>query len=180
VIQVLPKDSLEEGVNMTGLMEQFKKLPEVEFVQMDMQWVERLRSIMLIAGRGVALISVLLSLAVAFITGNTIRLELQNRQEEVYISKLVGATQSFIQRPFLYAGFWLGFLGGFVAWLIVTLMLLILQEPVEHLSKLYDGAFQLLFMSFSEFILLLMISSSLAVLGAWAVLHYQLQKIRPE
>lgn len=180
VIQVLPKNALENNDDIDKLMVEFKQLPQVDFVQVDMQWVERVQTIMLIAGRGVSLVSLLLGFAVTFITGNTIRLELQNRQDEVFISKLVGATHSFIQRPFLYTGFWLGFIGGFLAWLIVTIMLLILEDPVEKLSTLYNASFELLFLSFSEFILLLMISSSAAVLGAWAVLHYQLRRLKPE
>jgi cell division transport system permease protein len=161
-------------------MDEFKQLPQVEFVQVDMQWVERLQTIMLIASRGVMVVSVLLGFAVTFITGNTIRLELQNRQDEVFISKLVGATHAFIQRPFLYTGFWLGFIAGFSAWLIITIMLLILENPVEKLSNLYNSSFELLFLSFSEFILLLMVASALAVLGSWVVLYYQLRQIKPQ
>jgi cell division transport system permease protein len=180
VIQVLPKNALESNEEIDKLMAEFKQLPQVDFVQVDMQWVEKLQTIMLIASRGVMLVSLLLGFAVTFITGNTIRLELQNRQDEVFISKLVGATQSFIQRPFLYTGFWLGFIAGFLAWLIITIMLLILESPVEKLSTLYNGSFELLFLSFSEFILLLMIASTLAVLGSWAVLHYQLRQLKPQ
>lgn len=180
VIQILPKHALENNDDIEKLMADFKQLPQVDFVQVDMQWVERLQTIMLIASRGVTLVSFLLGFAVTFITGNTIRLELQNRQDEVFISKLVGATHAFIQRPFLYAGFWLGFIAGFSAWLIVTVMLLILKSPVEKLSTLYNSSFELLFLSFSEFILMLMISSLLAVLGSWAVLHYQLRQLKPQ
>lgn len=179
VIQVMPKNALENNEDIEKLMADFKQLPQVDFVQVDMQWVARLQTIMLIASRGVTLVSLLLGFAVTFITGNTIRLELQNRQDEVFISKLVGATHSFIQRPFLYTGFWLGFIAGFLGWLIVTIMLLILESPVEKLSTLYSSSFELLFLSFSEFILLLMISSLLAVLGSWAVLHYQLRQLKP-
>lgn len=180
VIQVLPKDVLDSREALDNLMAEFKRMPEVDFVQVDMQWVERLQAIMRIASRGVTVVSVLLGFAVTFITGNTIRLELHNRKEEVFISKLVGATNSFIQRPFLYTGFWLGFIAGFSAWLIVTIMLLILESPVEQLSSLYNSSFELLYLSFSEFILMLMLSSGLAVLGSWAVLHYQLRLIKPE
>lgn len=180
VIQVLPKDVLDSREALDNLMAEFKRMPEVEFVQVDMQWVERLQAIMRIASRGVTVVSVLLGFAVTFITGNTIRLELHNRKEEVFISKLVGATNAFIQRPFLYTGFWLGFIAGFSAWLIVTIMLLILESPVEQLSSLYNSSFELLYLSFSEFILMLMLSSGLAVLGSWAVLHYQLRLIKPE
>ncbi len=180
VIQVLPKNALEHSEDIEKLMADFKQLPQVEFVQVDMQWVARLQTIMLIASRGVLLVSLLLGCAVTFITGNTIRLELQNRQDEVFISKLVGATHAFIQRPFLYTGFWLGFIAGFLGWLIVTVMLLILESPVEKLSTLYNSSFELLFLSFSEFLLLLMISAALAVLGSWVVLHYQLRQLKPQ
>ena len=180
VIQVLPKHVLDNREALDQLMAEIKQIPQVELVQVDMQWVERLQAIMLIASRGVMVVSVLLGFAVTFITGNTIRLELQNRQDEVYISKLVGATHAFIQRPFLYTGFWLGFIAGFSAWLIVTVMLLILETPVEKLSALYSGSFELLFLSFGEFILLLMMTSVLAVLGSWIVLHYQLRQIKPQ
>ncbi|WGS84174.1 permease-like cell division protein FtsX [Methylomonas sp. UP202] len=180
VIQVQPKHTLESNADIETLMAEFKQLPQVDFVQVDMQWVARLQTIMTIASRGVMLVSLLLGFAVTFITGNTIRLELQNRQDEVYISKLVGATNAFIQRPFLYTGFWLGFIAGFLGWLIVTVMLLILESPVEKLSVLYNSAFELLFLSFGEFLLLLTISSALAVCGAWVVLHYQLRLLKPE
>ncbi|AEG01521.1 permease-like cell division protein FtsX [Methylomonas methanica] len=180
VIQVLPKDVLDNREALDALMAEFKQMPQVDFVQVDMQWVERLQAIMRIASRGVTLVSVLLGFAVTFITGNTIRLELHNRQDEVFISKLVGATHAFIQRPFLYTGFWLGFIAGFSAWLIITIMLLIVETPVEKLSGLYNSSFQLLYLSFSEFILLLMMASGLAVLGSWAVLHYQLRQLKPQ
>lgn len=180
VVQVLPKNVLDSREALDSLVAEFRQMPEVDFVQVDMQWVERLQAIMRIASRGVTVVAVLLGFAVTFITGNTIRLELHNRQDEVFISKLVGATHSFIQRPFLYTGFWLGFIAGFSAWLIVTIMLLILEGPVEKLSSLYNSSFQLLYLSFSEFILMLMMASGLAVLGSWAVLHYQLRLIKPE
>jgi cell division transport system permease protein len=179
VIQVLPKDVLDNRTSIDNLMVEFKQIPQVEFVQVDMQWVERLQAIMLIASRGVTVVGVLLGFAVTFITGNTIRLELHSRQDEVLISKLVGATHAFIQRPFLYTGFWLGFIAGFSAWLIITIMLLILESPVETLSAMYNSSFELLYLSFSEFILMLMIASLLAVLGSWAVLHYQLRRLKP-
>jgi len=132
-----------------------------------------------IADRGVFLVSLLLGFAVTFITGNTIRLELHNRQDEVLISKLIGATDAFIQRPFLYTGLWLGLLGGFFGWLIVSIVLLILKNPVEKLSSLYNSGFELQFLSFFEFISLLILASLLAMLGSWAVMVYQLRRIRP-
>ncbi len=179
VIQVLPKNVLISSDEIGKLMSEFKQLPQVDFVQIDMQWVERLQTILTIADRGVFLVSLLLGFAVTFITGNTIRLELHNRQDEVLISKLIGATDAFIQRPFLYTGLWLGLLGGFLGWLIISIVLLILKNPVEKLSSLYNSGFELQFLSFFEFISLLILASLLAMLGSWAVMVYQLRRIRP-
>ncbi|MBS3964718.1 MAG: permease-like cell division protein FtsX [Methylomonas sp.] len=180
LIQVQPKHALDDKAAVEALLTELRQIPQVEFVQIDMQWVSRLQAVMAIASRSVAIVGVLLGLAVIFITGNTIRLELQDRRNEVYIAKLVGATNGFIQRPFLYAGFWLGLIAGVIAWIIVTLMLVIVESPVEKLSSLYDGSFELMYISFSEFMLLLMMTSTLAVLGSWAVVHYQLRQIKPQ
>jgi cell division transport system permease protein len=180
VIQVLPRNTLENNDEVNKLLTEFKQMPQVALVQVDMQWMERLQTIMTIASRGVTLVAILLSFAVTFITGNTIRLELQNRQNEVFISKLVGATLAFIQRPFLYTGFWLGFLSGFLGWVVITIMLFLIESPVEKLSSLYSSNYQLLFLSFSEFLLLLLISSFLAILGAGVVLHVQLRQLKPQ
>ena len=122
----------------------------------------------------------MLGLAVFFIAGNTIRLEIHNRRDEIIIAKLVGATNGFIQRPFLYTGFWIGFLSGVVAWFIVTFMMLILRQSVENLSGLYEGAFHLLFFSYLETLILLATSTLLAVVGSWLVLHIQIKQLQPE
>lgn len=180
VIQVLPKNSLENEQAIEALLVTLKQEAEVDFAQLDMRWVERLQSIMEVARRGVMSLSLLLGVAVLFITGNTIRLELHNRRDEVVIAKLVGATDGFIQRPFLYSGFWMGFFSGVAAWFIVTVTMLILKQPVEKLSGLYDGAFHILFLGFAETLALLAISSVLGVAGSWIVLHFQLQKLKPE
>ncbi len=180
VIQVLPTNIFEDSVEVQQLIDALGRLDEVELVQMDMRWVQRLQSIVDLAKRGVFLLSIVLSLAVLFIMGNTIRLELENRRDEVLIAKLVGATYAFIQRPFLYTGFWFGGFAGLSAWIIVSLILLGLQEPIEHLSLLYDGKFTVLFLSVSESLILLFVASILGVTGAWIVLHYQLRQMTLE
>ncbi len=122
----------------------------------------------------------LLPLPVFFIAGNTIRLEIHDRRNEIIIAKLVGATNGFIQRPFLYTGFWIGFLSGVLAWFLVTFILLILRPAVENISGLYEGAFHLLFFTYSETFMLLLSSTGLAVVGSWLVLHFQIKQLRPE
>jgi len=180
VIQVLPKNSLANEQALETLLDDFKRSAEVDFAQMDMQWVKRLQSIMEVARCGVTLLSLLLGVGVLFITANTIRLELHNRRDEVVIAKLVGATNGFIHRPFLYSGFWIGFFSGVAAWFIVTIIMLILKYPVEKLSGLYDDAFHVQFLGFTETLALLFISSVLGVVGSWIVLHFQLRQLKPE
>lgn len=179
VIEVLPKNSLEDKKGVQKLLESFRQSPEVDFAEADMQWVERLQSMIDLARRGSILLSFMLGIAVLFITGNTIRLELNSRQEEVLIAKLVGATNAFIQRPFLYCGFWLGFMSGVLAWFIVTVLMLILRQSVEKLSELYQGIFHIMFLGFTETMCLIFISSMLGVVGSWLVLFCQLRLTNP-
>ena len=180
VIQVLPRNTLSSSKEVQQLVSELEQLEEVDIAQMDMQWVQRLQSMMALVQQGVILLSGILSFAVLFIMGNTIRLELEDRRDEVLIAKLVGATHAFIQRPFLYTGFWLGFFGGAMAWFIVTVIMLVLKSPIERLSELYDNSYEVLFLNFSESLILLFISSLLGVLGSWIVLHYQLKQMKLE
>lgn len=180
VLEVQPKDTLSDKTALIKLFETLKKSTEVDFAQMDMAWVERLQSIVATARISAILLAALLGLAVFFIAGNTIRLEIHDRRQEIIIAKLVGATNGFIQRPFLYTGFWIGFLSGVAGWFIVTAMMLILRQSVENLSGLYSGAFHLMFFSYTETFVLLALSSLLAVVGSWLVLHFQIKQLQPE
>ncbi len=180
VIQVLPKNSLEDKQGLEDLLKSFEQSPEVDFAQMDLQWIERLQSIMAVARLFATLLNLMLGGAVLFIIGNTIRLELHTRRDEVVIAKLVGATNGFIRRPFLYTGFWIGFISGVSAWFVVTTLMLVLRQSVEKLSGLYGDSFHLLFLNFTQTVALIGISSALGVLGSWAVLIYQLQHTKSE
>ncbi|MDO9212643.1 MAG: permease-like cell division protein FtsX [Methylococcales bacterium] len=180
VLQVLPKNSLQDKQELERLFKTVEEFKEVDYAQVDMQWVERLQSIVEVARCGTALFSFMIGIGVLFIIGNTIRLELHNRRDEVMISKLVGATNSFIRRPFLYTGFWIGFISGISAWFINAILMLILRQPVEKLSGLYEGDLHLVFLSFTETVELLAIASFLGIFSSWAVLIVQLRHTRPE
>jgi cell division transport system permease protein len=180
VLEILPRNTMEDPKELDNLMQHFQKSVEVDFAQMDRQWFDRLHAIIKLARRGMISLSLLLGAGVLFVTGNTIRLELHNRRDEVVIAKLVGATNAFIQRPFLYTGFWIGFFSGVLAWFIVTVIMLALWLGVEDLSLLYEGSFHLLFLNYSETMALLAISSGLSVLASWLVLTYQLRQLKPE
>ncbi len=180
VLQVFPKNTLQDKQQLENLFNTVKKFNEVDYAQVDMQWVERLQSMVEVACRGTVLFSFMIGLGVLFIIGNTIRLELHNRRDEIMISKLVGATNSFIRRPFLYTGFWIGFISGVSAWFIVAILMLILRQPVEKLSGLYEGDLHLIFLSVTDTLALLAISSLLGIFSSWAVLLFQLRHTRPE
>ncbi len=179
VLQVLPVAKSMDAAAIKRLMDKLERYPAVDFAQLDMLWVKRLQSISALLQRTVMVLNSLLAVAIIFIMGNTIRLELQNRREEVLIAKLVGATHAFVQRPFIYTGFWLGLFAGVLAWILITLVVFVLSEPVENIASLYQGQFELLFLSLTETLGLLAVSALLGVLGAWAVLFYQLRQIRP-
>lgn len=180
VIQIMPKSGSSDKKKLESLVQGFQQLEQVDLAQMDMLWEERLQSIVALAENGFTVLSVILGFAVLFIVGNTIRLELHSRREEVIIARLVGATDSFIQRPFLYSGFWIGLISGVIALFIVALAMLILWHSVETLSALYGGRIHLKFFSFFGVVKLILISSALGVLGSWAVLHFQLRHTVPE
>lgn len=180
VLQVLPKNSLQDKQELERLLKTVEKLKEVDYAQVDMQWVERLQSIVEVVRCGTALFSFMIGIGVLFIIGNTIRLELHNRRDEVMISKLVGATNGFIRRPFLYTGFWIGFISGISAWFINAILMLILRQPVEKLSGLYEGDLHLVFLSFTETVELLTVASFLGIFSSWAVLIVQLRHTRSE
>jgi len=180
VIQILPESMSLNDDLISELIAKLEKLPEADFVQMDMAWLKRLQAIIQVANRGGLILSVILALGILFITGNTIRLELQNNRDEIQIAQLVGATHAFIRRPFLYSGFWYGLIAGVVAWILVSLMILLIQQPLDKLIGLYDGQFSMRFFSVKETLMLLMISIGLGVVGAWMVLHQQIQQLRLE
>jgi len=179
VISIKPKDSLERPEDVEKLLAELKKSPETDFVQLDMEWMRKLHAMLAIAQRSIGVFGTLLSLAVLFIVGNTIRLELQDRQEEIAVTKLMGATDGFIRRPFLYTGFWYGLLGGVIAWLLVTFLLLLIRGPVHRLAELYGGRYELAFLSVSESAFLIALSSALGVVGSLAVVSYHLRKLEP-
>jgi len=179
VLQVTPVNTITEPYQLKQLLIQLKSEQVVDFTQLDMAWVSRLQAIMQIANRAVFLISGLLAVAVIFITGNTIRLELQSRYDELVVEKLVGATNAYICLPFLYSGFWFGFISGLFAGCIISLIVLVLETPIDKLLLLYQSQFQLQFVSFFEFLILLLSASGLGILGALAVVSYQLQLVKP-
>ena len=180
VLQVMPKNSLGDKNQLEELRQEFQQDENVDTVDMDMLWVERLQSIMGLVHSGLTMLKFVLLVSALFIAGNTIRLELHSRREEVIIAKLVGATNGFIQRPFIYSGFLMGFISGVIAWFIVTVMMFMMRQSVNELSELYGGDFHLVFFSFADTFCLVFASAALGMLASWSVLKYQLRHTIPE
>lgn len=179
VIILQPEASQNESATLSALVERLKKMPEVEFAQLDMEWLQRLRTINETGERGITILTILLSLSVLLVIGNTIRLAILNRQTEIKVIKLVGGTNAFVRRPFLYTGFWYGLIGGIIAWLTLLLTLLTISGPVNRLAALYDSQFSLHWLSGQMFIALPLFGLLLGVLGAWLAVGRHLNDIEP-
>ena len=180
VLMVKPHDSLLSTQQLKPLADRLQKLPEVDQVQLDFQWVERLNQIIALGKRGALLLSVLLAIAVLLVVGNTIRLTIFNRREEILVTKLIGATNQFIRRPFLYTGFWYGVLGAILSILLITLLFLLIGGPVEELARLYNSPFHLSGMSFLDAFIVFACAVSLGLVGSWIAVTRHIRTIEPE
>lgn len=165
---------------LTALLEDLKNYPQVEHAQLDLEWIKRLNGIIDIIQRGLLVAVALLAIAVILVVGNTIRLEIENRRDEIIITKLFGATHAFIRRPFLYDGMWFGFLGGLLSCALVFAMLWLLSEPVAHLITLYSSDFEPVYPAPLEMMGCILFGSLLGYLGAWTAVTQHLYKIEPE
>ena len=162
-----------------NLLNQLQAMPEVAIAKLDTEWLERLYTIIDIARRSVAIITILFACAVLLIIGNTIRLDIQNRYQEIIVTKLIGATDAFIRRPFLYGGIWYGLLGGILSWLIVEIGYLAISGPLARLNLLYKSDMSLITFSFQDFIVLIASSTLLGLAGSWIAVARHLNQIEP-
>jgi cell division transport system permease protein len=175
---VHPADGLATDVEALG--QAISALPQAEVVQVDTEWVTRLRAMLALAGRLVDFATALLGLAVAIVVGNTIRLEINNRSVEIEVTKLVGGTDAFIRRPFLYLGLCYGLAGALAALLIIGLGLLLLGPPVQRVAALYGSSFSLAGLSLAESATLLAGGAFLGWAGAGLAAARHLRAIEPK
>lgn len=165
--------------SMRLLEEELGNLPETDFVQVDTEWVRRFHAILDILERAVMIGAVLLGAAILVIIGNTIRLDIQNRREEIEVTKLIGASDAFVRRPFLYSGFWYGLCGGFLALALVWYGLYALEEPVARLSGLYESAFIVLGLDARESFSIIAAGIGLGLAGSWIAATRHMRRIEP-
>jgi cell division transport system permease protein len=169
-----------EGTDLAAFAQEMEALPEVDAALFDFQWLERFRQLLRIGRWSVVVVGMLLSLAVVLIVGNTVRLDIENRRREIEVIQLLGATNGFIRRPFLYGGFWFGLLGGSLAVIVVAVATAILGAPVAALADAYNSPFRLDPLSATESVQLVIIGATIGWLGSWLAVSRQLAQEQPE
>jgi cell division transport system permease protein len=164
---------------LEALRAEAARWPQVEHVQLDAEWARRLDAALGVAQLLVGLLAVLLGLALVAVTFNTIRLQILTRRDEIEVAKLIGATNAFIRRPFLYLGTLQGLAGGLAAWAIVAVAGMTLNLQLTELATLYDTAFRLDPLSWRDAGILLGLSGALGWLGSWLSVSRHLWQIEP-
>ena len=178
VVVIQPRDGRKAVLQQ--LQEELSQLQEVDQAVLDMVWVERLAAYVELANRLVLVLGCLLALSVLLVVGNTIRLSIENRKDEIQVAKLVGATDSWVQRPFIYTGFWFGLLGTAIAWLFIQISLLLISTPVSEIAALYQSGFDLQGLGFSDSLILVIAGVLLGLLGAKLAVSRHLREIEPK
>jgi cell division transport system permease protein len=178
VLLVLPANATPPAT-LEKLQTELQLEPLVAEVRIDMQWVKRLQQLIALAERVVIALAGLLALGLVLVIGNTIRLAIENRREEILVVKLVGGTNAYIRRPFLYTGLWFGLGGGIVAVLILSAGLHWLKVPVATLTELYQSHFRLQGLGFIGNLQLILLTGLMGVVGAWTAVSRHLAQIEP-
>ena len=179
VLHVRPRAEDSSPAALESLRRYFSAWPEVDLVQLDSEWVMRFNAILEVMRRLLLIAAALLGLGVLAVIGNTIRLEIQGRRAEIEVTKLVGGSNSFVRRPFLYTGVLYGVGGALLAWGIVAIAVAVLGESVTSLARLYGSRYVLRGPSRDDIGVLLGAGAVLGWLGAWISAARHLRSIEP-
>lgn len=163
-------DQLKQQVAAEGLVDE---------VVLDMDWVKKLKAMMALGQQVVLGLAALLGLGILLAVGNTIRLEIENRRDEIVVIKLVGGTNGFVRRPLLYTGVWYGFLGAVLACVLSSSAMASLQGPVASLAMAYQSEFTLAGIGVRGVCVLLASGVGLGLVGAWLAIARHLSAIEP-
>jgi cell division transport system permease protein len=164
---------------VTTLRDFLAQQPGVVEAQLDLEWLQRLNAVVSFALRLTYLLALLLGLGVLLVIGNTVRLSIENRRAEIVVIKLVGGTDAWVSRPFLYTGFWYGMGGGIVALALVGFSLMVLSGPVSRLISAYESDFDVIGLGLSQGFLVLIVAAVLGLAGAWISVLRHLRAIEP-
>ena len=167
------------AASMVMLQEEIGNLPETELVQIDTEWVQRFQAILDIVRQAIAIGAALLGVAIVVIIGNTIRLDIESRRDEIEVTKLIGASNAFVRRPFLWTGFWYGLLGGSLALLLVQYGFFLLKDPVARLAGLYQSKVSMASLGPVECAAIIGIGVFLGLFASWFTAARHMQRIEP-
>lgn len=173
VFIVVPRD--EAPLALESMRAEFLTYPKVEHVQLDSAWVRKLDAFLRLVRLTITLLAGVLGLALVAVTFNTIRLQILTQEAEIEVSRLLGATDAYIRRPFYYFGALQGVAGGLVAWCIVLIATLLLRGPIADLASLYGIEFALHILPLTDTALLFGLAALLGWAGAWLSLSRYLQ-----
>jgi cell division transport system permease protein len=177
---VRPDAEFRDAGRVQTLSQELRKIEGVEIVQLDTEWVSRFNAILDVVRRGVFLAAGLFALGILVIVGNTIRLDIENRRGEIEVTKLVGGSDAFVRRPFLYNGVWYGLTGGITAGIIVAIVVAVLSDPVQRIAGLYGSKFELQGVGLVGWLALLSGGALLGWLGSFIVATRELREIEPK
>ncbi len=173
VLKIKPKD---DGMALADALQQW---PEADVVQHDGQWRQRLNAWLSLGERMLRILSVVFGVGVLLVVGNTVRLDIGTRREEIAVMQQLGATDGFIRRPFLYLGFWYGLAAGALALALSLFAGLALDERLRPLLASYDSRFTLQGPELTMVLALLAGSAILGWMGAWLASGHHLRQTRP-
>lgn len=179
VLIVTPAQAPETAAAARQWVSRLERLEGVDMAQFDIAWLMRFQGMLAIAERVIQVSAVLLLLAVLLAVGNTIRLDIENRRSEIEVIKLLGATDRFVRRPFLYGGLWYGALGGLLAAIIVGVAVLLLAGPIERLVEAYAGEWHMAGPGLVGVLWLIGIGAAIGLAGAWLAVSRHLKHIEP-
>jgi len=178
VLIVMPR--VLPGDGAPALVADLKGEPAVELVQYDAQWRQRLNAILAVVQRIAAVVAALLAFAALLVIGNTVRLDIQSRRDEIGVVQLLGASDGFVRRPFLYTGFWYGIFSGAVALMVVGVVQWALAAPLTQLAASYGDHFALRGLSLDVALGVVSASAALGWLGAWLAASRHIALGRPQ
>jgi cell division transport system permease protein len=180
VIDVIPSMSMTTPAQLEELYVRLKALPGIEDSKLDMQWVSRMVALLDLAEEVTHALMLLLALAVVFIIGNTLRLVVNKRHEEIQVLKLIGATNAYIMRPFLYSGIWYGLVSALLAVVIASVFMMSLEIALNRLMEAYQMHLPVIGLTLRQSCLLLLMSAFLGWFGARISVRRQLSIIEPQ
>lgn len=180
VAVVVPKLDFQSTDSLNTLRDRISHLQGIDEVRMDDSWFARLASLTGLVGRVSAMIGLLMVAAVFLVIGNSVRLSIFARRDTINVQKLIGATDGFILRPFLYGGALLGFSGAFLSLILSEILVMRLSSAVTEVAKVFGTQFELSGLSFDECLLLLLVCSMIGWIAAWLATVQHLRHFTPD